>query len=244
MRFNKLAAAAALTFAIALPIAGATPAFATAEPAPTTVVTPAEGTATNEAPTAEGEFGKAEGTAEKECIEFLKQGEKVDRCLQAPNPILPVKGEIFFGAIAFFGLLALLYKLLPAVTKTMNARSDKIAGDLKAADSAKAAAEGELANYRAQLADAKNESSRIIDEARVEAEKIRKDAVGRAEAEASVARAKATEDLNAQADRLKGELQTHVKSLSIELAEKVVGQNLDRPTNEALVDRYIAELAR
>jgi F-type H+-transporting ATPase subunit b len=244
MRFNKLAAAAALTFAIALPFAPTTPAFATVPPS--TVVTPSEGTSTveGESPSAEGEFGKAEGLAEKECIEFLKKGEKVDRCLQAPNPILPAKGEIFFGALAFLALLGLLYKLLPAVTKTMNARSDKIAGDLKAADAAKAAAEGELANYRAQLADAKNESARIIDEARQEAEKIRKDAVGRAETEAAAARAKATEDLNAQADRLKGELQTHVKSLSIELAEKVVGQNLDRPTNEALVDRYIAELAR
>ena len=29
-----------------------------------------------------------------------------------------------------------------------------------------------------------------------------------------------------------------------DLAEKVVGQNLDRNTNEALVDRYIAELAK
>ena len=32
--------------------------------------------------------------------------------------------------------------------------------------------------------------------------------------------------------------------IPIELAEKVVGQNLDRGTNEALVDRYIADLAK
>ena len=52
----------------------------------------------------------------------------------------------------------------------------------------------------------------------------------------------ASDDLNAQADRLKAELQSHVKNLSLELAEKVVGANMNRDTNSALVDRYIAEL--
>ena len=54
---------------------------------------------------------------------------------------------------------------------------------------------------------------------------------------------KAAEDLAAQAERLKADLTMHVKSLSLELAGKVVGANLDTDTNAALVDRYIAELA-
>ena len=41
---------------------------------------------------------------------------------------------------------------------------------------------------------------------------------------------------------VKGELEGHVKRLSVDLAEKVVGANLNRDTNNALVDRYIAEL--
>ncbi len=248
MRFNKLVAAAALTFAVALPGAVFTPASAAVDVTVPAGEAPAEGTVNDGAVTTESEVkaeGKSEiGHAEEECIEKLEKGKPLDSCMEAPNPILPVKGELFFGTVAFLGLLFLLWKLLPSVTKTMHARTAKIAGDLKSADDAKSSAESELATYRAQLADAKSESGRIIESARQEAEKIRKDAVGRAEAEASEARAKATEDLNIQAERLKGELQTHVKSLSIELAEKVVGQNLDRPTNEALVDRYIAELAR
>lgn len=163
--------------------------------------------------------------------------------VEAPNPILPATDEIVWGAIAFVVLFVLLWKVaLPAINKTMAARSARIEGDLASADKAKADAEALLADYRAKLADAKSEADRIIDEARQQAENVRKDLIARAESDADAVRAKATDDINAQAERIKADLQSHVKSLSIELAEKVVGANLDRAANEAIVDRYIAEL--
>jgi F-type H+-transporting ATPase subunit b len=163
--------------------------------------------------------------------------------IEAPNPILPEPNEILWGGLAFLIVFILLSKFaFPALRKGMEARSAKIEGDLKAAESAKAESDKVLAEYRAQLADAKAESNRIIEEARVQAEAVRKDMLVRAEADAAAVRTKATEDIAAQAERVKADLQTHVKTLSIELAEKVVGSNLDRGANEALVDRYIAEL--
>jgi F-type H+-transporting ATPase subunit b len=170
---------------------------------------------------------------------ILASGEGVE----APNPILPEVKEIIWGGLAFVIVFAMLAKFgIPAIKKTMEARTSKIEGDLKAAENAKAEADKVLAEYRAQLADAKAESGRIIEEARVQAEAVRKDMIARAEADAAGVRAKATEDLQAQADRVKADLQAHVKALSIDLAEKVVGSNLDRTANEALVDRYIADL--
>ena len=164
--------------------------------------------------------------------------------IEAPNPILPATDELIWGTVAFAAILLMMWKFaVPAIKKTMAARSARIEGDLASAEKAKGDADTMIAEYKAKLADAQSESNRIIDEARQQAEAVRKDLIGRAEADAAAIRAKASEDLNAQADRLKADLQAHVKGLSLDLAEKVVGANMNKDTNSALVDRYIAELA-
>ncbi len=163
----------------------------------------------------------------------------------SPNPLLPATSEIVWGSIAFLVVFAALAKFgLPAARKAIEARTSKIEGDLKAAADAKVAAEKEGATYRAQLGDAKGEASKIVEDARAQAETVRKDVLARAETEAADIRFKAAADADAQGDRVKLELQSHVRGLSIDLAEKVVGKNLDRATNEALVDQYISQLAR
>lgn len=163
---------------------------------------------------------------------------------EAPNPILPATNEIIYGTASFLILFLLMWKFAyPAVKKGMAARSARIEATLSSADKAMADAQTVLSEYRAQLTDAKNEGNRIIEEARQQADAVRKQMLARAEADVASTRMKAAEDLAAQADRLKADLTSHVKSLSLELAGKVVGANLDTETNAALVDRYIAELA-
>lgn len=162
---------------------------------------------------------------------------------EAPNPILPATDEIVWGTISFLVIFFLLAKLaLPAIKKGLDARSEKIQGDIDAAESARTEAQSLLADYQAQLANSRSEANRILDEARQQAETVRRDVLARAEAEAAQVRAKATEDLTIQAERIKAELEGHVKRLSLDLAEKVVGANLNTDTNAALIDRYIAEL--
>jgi F-type H+-transporting ATPase subunit b len=164
---------------------------------------------------------------------------------EAPNPILPETSEIVWGTIAFAAIFLMLWKFaIPAIRKTMDARAARIEGDLASAEKAKVEADTMIADYKAKLGDAQAESNRIIDEARQQAEAVRKDLISRAEADAAAIRQKASEDLNAQADRLKADLQSHVKTLSLDLAEKVVGANMNKDTNSALVDKYIAELSK
>ena len=242
MRFNKLIAAGALTVASVV--------------APLTSMTAHAAVRAQEETVAAEESVAAEPTAEvtskgaekithdaEECIHVLEKGGSVDECVKAPNPILPATDELIWGTISFFLIFFALWKfLVPAMRKTLAARATKIQGDLDAAAKTRTEADTIVADYKAKLADAKAESDRIIDEARQQAESVRKDLISRAEAEAQAIRAKSAEDLNAQAERLKADLQSHVKGLSLELAEKVVGANMNRETNSALVDRYIAEL--
>lgn len=161
----------------------------------------------------------------------------------APNPIIPSVTELAWGTISFAILCFLMWKYaFPAVAKGMKARTDKIRSNLDEAENVRQEATEILAEYQRQLADARNEANRIIEEARQAADQLRQDMVRRADEEVAELRRRNIEDLKAAQDRVMGQLQLQVRDLAIDLAEKVVGANLDRTRNLALVDQLIAEL--
>ena len=176
----------------------------------------------------------------KECAEKLEAGATVDDCQEAPSPLKPGNSELVWGSISFAILLGLFIKWgYPAVVKSMKAREDRIKGDLEQAEGAKSEAETVLTEYRAQLADARAEAGRIIDEARQAADQVRRDLIARAETDATDLRARAQEDIRLAGERAMADLRGRVSDLAIELAEKVVERNLDRDTQIALIDNYI-----
>jgi F-type H+-transporting ATPase subunit b len=163
--------------------------------------------------------------------------------VQSKNPILPAGNEIVWGTFSFIILFVALWKFaFPAITATMTARTERIRDGLSSAEKAKTDAESILADYQRQLADAKNESNRIIEEARQTAESLRRDLLAKAEADAADVRTRATADIVAAKDRAMAELRTQLTQLTIDLTEKVVKRNIDRETNAALVDEYISAI--
>ena len=179
----------------------------------------------------------------KHCIEKLEKGADLEECQEAPSPILPEPKEIFWQSLSFVILLGLLWKFAyPNVKKTMEARSERIRNNLDEADRVKAEAHTILEEYQRQLADAKNESNRIIEEARQTADQLRKDLVQRAEAEVGELRERSQEEIRAAQERAMSDLQSRVASLAIELAEKVVESSLDRDANLRLIESYIEQV--
>jgi F-type H+-transporting ATPase subunit b len=163
--------------------------------------------------------------------------------VKAKNPILPEGKEIVWAVIAFaivFGLLS--WKAWPAIKQALKNREDRIRGDLERAEQARVEAETSLGEYRQQLAEARNEASKIIEEARLAAEQVRHERVASIDAEIAEHRARAAEDIRLATERAMSDLQGRVAALSIELAEKVVERNLDRDTQIALIDSYINQV--
>lgn len=187
--------------------------------------------------------GEVKGHAEEECIHILEDGGEIDDCQESPNPILPETNEIIWGSISFFVVLGLLAKFaFPAMKTAMAAREERIRADLEGAEQARAQADSQLADYQAQLADARAEAGRIIEEARQAADQVRRDLMARAEAEASELRARAAADVQLATQRAMADVRRQVGDLSIELAEKIVERNLDRDTQRALIDSYIDQV--
>jgi F-type H+-transporting ATPase subunit b len=178
--------------------------------------------------------------AAEECFEILEDGGEVDDCQEAPSPIVPEANEIIWGGLAFLILLVVLWKFaLPPVRNMMQQREDRIRGDLERAEEAKTEAESVLADYQRQLADARNEAGRIIEEARQSADQLRRDLAARAEGDAAQIRERAAQDVRLATERATADLQGRMAELTIELAEKVVERNLDRDTQTALIESYI-----
>ena len=162
---------------------------------------------------------------------------------EAHNPILPEMSEFVYAALAFLVLLALMYKFaFPAVQKAMDGRTQRIRDNLDEAERTKAEAQRILEEYQRQLADAKNESARIIEEARQTAEQMRRDLMVRAEAEVNDLRERTRAEIDAAQQRAIADLRSQVSELAIGAAEIVVQKNLDRDTNRALVERYIEQV--
>jgi F-type H+-transporting ATPase subunit b len=183
------------------------------------------------------------GEAEEQCIKKLESGGSIDDCQKAPSPIKPANNEIIWGSIAFLVLLGLMWKFaLPQVQNMMEAREQRIRGDLERAEAAKTESEQVLEQYRAQLAEARTEASRILEEARQAADQMRRDLIARAEADAAEVRARAQQDIELATQRAQRELQDRVANLAIDLAEVIVKHNLDRDAQQALIENYINQV--
>jgi F-type H+-transporting ATPase subunit b len=182
--------------------------------------------------------------AAKQCAEKLAAGGSIDDCQKAPSPLKPANNEIIWGSLAFAVLLVAMWKFgVPAVKNMEKAREDRIRNDLEGAELARAAAEAEKAQYLAQIAGAKEEAGRLIEEARQAAETVRADLIARAEAEANEIRARAQADIVNQRNQALAQLRTEVASLSIDLAGRIVERNLDSDTNRQLVDSFIDQVS-
>lgn len=186
---------------------------------------------------------KVKGEAEEECIHLLEEGKAIDDCQEAPSPILPAKNELVWGIISFVVLFAALYKLAwPGLKKSMDGRTEHIRAEIDAADATKAEAEKILTDYQAQLADAKNESARIIEDARQTADALKRDQEQRLQTELAETRQKAVADIEAAKAQAVADLRSEVANLAIGAAEQVVEHSLDRDTNIALVEAYINQV--
>ncbi len=190
-----------------------------------------------------GTTPKYANEAAKACAEKLATGSTIDDCQKAPSPLKPENNEIIWGSLAFLVLfLAMLKWGVPAVRNMERQREERIRNDLEGAEKARSDAEAEKAQYDAQIADARNEAGRIIDEARQSAETVRRDLIAKAEVEANEIRERAQSDIASQRTQAMAQLRNDVAQLSIDLAGRIVERNLDNDTNRELVNSFIDQV--
>ena len=122
-----------------------------------------------------------------------------------------------------FILAKFVYKPLLNV---MEARKNKIASDLEAADTAKVEAEAVKAEYAAKLADARQEAQAIIENARKNAQAAHDKIMAETKAEQDQVVAAAKEAIELEKQKALADVRAQVISLSMMAASKIVEQKL------------------
>lgn len=163
---------------------------------------------------------------------------------EAPNPIIPHIPEVILGIVAFVILLLVLKKyVVPRFEAAYEERAQMIEGGIEKAEKAQAEAEDALAQYRAQLHEARSEAAKIRDDARLEAEQIKAELRADAEAESQRIVAQGQAQLQAQKAQIIAELRADMGRNAVELASRIVGESLeDEARRRGTVDRFLAEL--
>ena len=163
---------------------------------------------------------------------------------EAHNPLIPPVGEIIVGLITFGILLFVLVKFVfPQLEKTFVARREAIEGGIERAEAMQAEAKAALEQYRAQLAEARNEAAQIRDAARAEGQQIIEELRAQAQEESARIVARGEEQLANSRQQVVNELRGQIGTLAVDLAGRVVGESLaDDARRSGTVDRFLDQL--
>ncbi|CAI8446423.1 MAG: ATP synthase subunit b [Cryomorphaceae bacterium] len=158
--------------------------------------------------------------------------------------VTPDLGLIFWTLVTFLLLVFLLGKFAwKPILKMVNEREASIEEALKAAERARDEMKSLQADNEAILKEAREERERILKEAREMKNKIVSDAKDAASAEAEKAVTSAKAAIEAEKAAAVAELKNQAAVLSIEVAEKVLGQELSAENKQAeMIGKMIDEV--
>ena len=160
-----------------------------------------------------------------------------------PDILIPKMAELVPALIAFLVILAVMAKLVwPSVLEMMEKRQQKIQDDLDAAERSKIEAAEEAKNYEAKILDAHHEADAIVAKAKKEAEEVRSAVLAKAQREAADIIAKAHGAVDSERHKAMIELSSSVVDLSVEIASKIIGNDLSVEEQRKLAEKYLADV--
>lgn len=142
-------------------------------------------------------------------------------------------------ALLFFLIKAFAWKQL---TATLEERASKISGDLDKANGLRQQSEELVKEREEALREARIEASRIVAESKTVAQAQAERLVKEAKLDAQAVKEKARLEIAADREKAMAESKQEITLLSLDVAQKILGRELDEASQHALIDRYLTEL--
>ena len=130
----------------------------------------------------------------------------------------------------------------PPVMAALNERQEKIAQGLADADKAAKELDVAQAKIEEQVRDAKEEASRILEQARKQAAQTVEDAQAKARAEGEKLIEQAKADIDQEVNAAREALRGQVSTLAVAGASKILGKAVDEEAHAELIDQLAKEL--
>ncbi|MBQ9437029.1 MAG: F0F1 ATP synthase subunit B [Lachnospiraceae bacterium] len=144
----------------------------------------------------------------------------------------------------FFLFLILSYFLFNPARKMLDARKEKIAGELESAAKREKDAAALKAEYEAKLAQVNKEADEILADARKRAAAAEAKTLSDAREEAARIIAQARQEAELEKRKAADDVKTEIVQVATLMAEKLLEASIDNRKSEALLDETIAAMGK
>lgn len=150
----------------------------------------------------------------------------------------------FILVTASFAILILLIRMFAwdRITGIFEERANKIANDIDAAEEKLNAAANLVQQREQELVQGRVEGQKIIQDAVERAKLEKKRILEQAEIEINALKQKAEMEIEAEKREAQENLRVQVAELAVDLAGKIVLEDLDQQAHSNLIDRYLDKL--
>ena len=152
-------------------------------------------------------------------------------------------GDFILIAGSFLLLIFLVKKFAWGnITSILDARAEKITNDIDQAEAARKKAEELAAKREEELAGSRQEATTILETAKETAEKNKAHILSEANQEALRLKEKAQLEISQNKEEAMNSIKGDVADLTVNLAGRLLSQQLDSEGHRQLIDRYLNEL--
>jgi F-type H+-transporting ATPase subunit b len=161
--------------------------------------------------------------------------------LVASSNFLVPNYTFFVELLEFLIVVFILGKyILPRIQAPMQQRQEAIRQSLADAEEAKRRSTEAEEEYKRIIAEARSQARSVVEEANKMADQARSEKRQQAEAEYERIVGSAQAEIDAQTRRAEEQLRQQTADLVIAVAEKVLGEGIDRNAQSGLIDRTIS----
>ena len=154
-------------------------------------------------------------------------------------------GLIFWTIVTFLILLFILKRTAwKPILEALKEREENIRISLEKAEQARKEAEEILEKNRKNIAEAEEQVKKIINEGREYASKLRNEIISKANEEAQKMIDSAKQEIETKKQEALFELKEIVADLSIQAAEKILEESLDKEKHKKIVEKLIKNLPK
>ena len=148
-----------------------------------------------------------------------------------------------FSVVVFIVLCVLLgWFLAPRLSKVMDRRQARILEDLRQAEIARQETERLIKEQREQAAKASEQAKAMLQQTRVDAERVKQEILDRAGAEAKQYRVRLEREIRLASRQVSHELLLTATRLSTGTAERILRSTLSEDDHRRLIDEAIEEI--
>jgi len=164
----------------------------------------------------------------------------------AASSFTEIRPGLIFWTIITFIIVAIVLRVTAwkPILELVSEREKQIADSIEAAKRERAEAEKLLAEQKAEVAKARHEAAEMMRKNQADMERFREELMATSRKEAEQLKAEAERSINEERVKAIAEVKALTVDLAIDIATKLLGEQLDGPKQRKLAEQFIEQLPK